>query len=257
MTIQKIVRRVALAAIALSVTAFAHAATPAAPAIDIRSLPPNVREALAGAINKGDYDTASKLMAALPAPKVATNVQMPDNSWETLQGCGFYPQQTRLECTVEISQITRVVRPAGPFGGPVGGWGSQENVDFCVNIVPVDFNPPGPYHLTIWMPVGRGTVIVHDQRPPASHYPVVAGPWDYAVYRDFDPIAGPRVALNGTDSTQTTSQAFTYEVKAILWWNQPLLGFYGPPGDDPAVSCTFVPTYGDIKTFQVRGDPIR
>jgi hypothetical protein len=250
MTIRKIVRRVALAAMALSATAVAYAA----PEADMRALPPDVRDAVVGALNKGDYDSAGKLLQNMPVspPQAATK---PDSRWETLKGCGFYPQQTRLECTVEISEpLVHVQRPFGPFGGPVGGWGSQENVDFCVNIVPVDFNL---YHMTIWMPVGRGTVIVHDQRPAALHNPVVAGPWDYAVYRDFDPIAGPRVALNGTDSTQTTSQAFTYEVKAILWWNAPLSAFVGPSGDDPAVNCTFVPVYGDIKIFQVRGDPIR
>ena len=254
MTIAKTPSRLALAAFALSTIATASVS---APAIDIRSLPQSTRDAVVGALNKGDYDSLAKLLKTVSPAKVKTDVPQTDNSWEKLQGCGFYPQQTRLECTIEISEVTRVVRPLGPFGGQVGGWGSQENVDFCVNVIPVDFNPPGPYHLTLWMPIGRGSVIVHDQRPPASNYPVVAGPWDYAVYRDFDPIDGPRVELNGTYSTRTTTQAFTYEVKAILWWNQPLLGAYGPPGDDPAVSCNFVPVYGDIKTFLVRGDPIR
>ena len=257
-------RRAALAGFAFGALGLFGGLAQSGSAADLATLPPNVRTAVLKALRSGDYVTASRLVKNVPlireAPLARAIVQdtppPPDTTWEDLKACGFYPQQTRLECIVEIKiPVERVIRsddvsvtPEG-FNGPLDGFGSQENVEFCVDMIPMDFGG-GP----IWMDVGRGTVIVHDQRPAAWANHPVTGPWNYAVYRDFDPIAGPRIPLQFPSQTTvvTQSQAFTYRVMAILRWEPP----WGLAGAAP-LGCSTTPRYGDIATFLVRGDPPR
>lgn len=199
------------------------------------------------ALGRGDYETAGKLAGEtkikahfLPAADKAA----PSNTeYESLEACGLYAQETRLECIIKIKQKIG-------YGGLVGQWGLVERVYFCANLWPVNWNPWG---FQTWMPLGWGTVVVHDESTVPStnaHNP----PWHYSVYRDFDPIAGPRVS-NGVagDFNQSVTQvknALTYQIKAILDARY--------PWEDPAVDCTnYVPPRGDIKIFQVRVDPIR
>jgi len=199
------------------------------------------------ALSRGDYEAAGKLAAApqtralfLPAP---TKAAQPNTESEALRNCGLYAQETRLECIIEIKQKTG-------YGGLVGQWGLVERVYFCANLWPVNWNPWG---LQSWMPLGWGTVVVHDESTVPgtnAHNP----PWYYSVYRDFDPIAGPRVSNGvGGDFNQSITEvknALTYQIKAILDARY--------PWEDPAVDCTnYVPPRGDIKIFQVRVDPIR
>lgn len=209
----------------------------AAGAVDFTKLPPAAQATIQDALTRGDYGVLSRLAPA--EREVPPDI---DKSNESLEGCGFYAQETRLECVILIKQTGE--RGRG-YGGQLNSFGSQENVLFCVNMVPLDSGINFP----IWMPLGRGTTIVHNRNNPGQNT-LVQPPWHVAVYRDINPPAGPRVrAWNGALST-TQALGFTYQVKAILWWQ---LDWY-----DPQISCNYTPQWGgDILYFNVPVDPIR
>lgn len=112
-------------------------------------------------------------------------------TFEEITACGFYPQETRLECVIDIKQ------EGGYGGGPLVG--SFEYVLFCVDL-------PG-FELT---PVGLVTLPMHDGSGP---------PWQYAVYRDFPPSDRLRTIHEGDIVTRTNQP--TARARAILSWQAP------------------------------------
>ncbi len=180
-----------------------------------------VRTRISEALKKGDLAAAGKLLSAVspqgaPAPGSVF--------FESIQACGFYPQETRLECVIDIKQ------PFG-YGGPVGAFGSFEFVQFCV-----DWDNDGQYNPA--ESVGAGIVHMHDEVLQATP------PWQYAVYRDIDPPGGLRTSLDGA-STTTISNGTTRRARAILSWQ-------AAPTD-----CNYSPVWGNIVDFRIRLDPIR
>ena len=184
------------------------------------------------ALTKGDAPEAEKIMTELQAqlkaaptvPGLAPAAAPWQIAFEELKHCGFYPQETRLECVIEIKQ-------PGDYGGNAAAAGTMEHVYFCV-----DWNNSGAASYTQIESVGQGSVHVYD------------GPQNvfYAVYRDFNVFGGPRTKPGGAGVlTTTTSPPNVYTVKAILSWN------FAPTG------CNYVPTWGNILYFRIRMDPIR
>jgi hypothetical protein len=178
---------------------------------------------------EGAFDEIEELNAQLSDLPVVS----PSVFWEEIEACGFYPQESRLECVIKIKQATG-------YGGPVGAFGSFEYVQFCVdwngNGIFDTFAPRGSTEA-----VGHGNVHMHDQPTgPAGPTP----PWDYAVYRDIDLPGGPRTSLGGATTTTMTS-APSMKARAILSW------LYQP------TDCDYVPIWGSIRDFQIRLDPIR
>lgn len=169
------------------------------------------RQKISDALSKGDAGAAEKLLQSLKKPATG------NPAFEEIKACGFYPQETRLECAIDIKQTT------GYGGGPLVG--SFEYVLFCVDL-------PN-FGLT---PVGLVTLPMHD----GSGNP----PWQYAVYRDFPPSDRLRTTLaGGSVNTQTNIPAA--RARAILSWQ-------APPTD-----CNFVPVWGNVVNFRIRFDPIR
>ncbi len=164
------------------------------------------------------------------AEQLFPKVVKPSNLWEQIRACGFYPQETRLECIVQINQRSG-------YGGPIGSFGSFEYVYFCV-----DWDNDGVFDTSPTLgsveSVGQGNVHMHDesarQRPP----------WHYAVYRDIDVPGGLRTNLGGATTTTVTNGP-TRRARAILSW------LYAP------TNCNYVPIWGDIHNFRIRFDPIR
>lgn len=199
------------------------------------------RVKVASMIEKGDTAGADKLMSQLQSKSPQNNhgVQGPNFnvSFEEIKACGFYPQETRLECIVEIKQ-------KGGYGGPIGSFGSLEFVNFCV-----DWDDNGIFFPSEY--VGLGAVHVHDEiRPPPL--PAKNPSWHYAVYRDFDVPGGrafpPNLDLRttpGGNVTTTTSFGPSRRARAILSWAV------------PAIGCNQVPVWGNVFNFQIRFDPIR
>jgi hypothetical protein len=175
------------------------------------------REKISEALSKGDLATAQKLLA--PSAKA---VAEPSPFYEEIKACGFYPQETRIECVIEIKQ------PFG-YGGPIGSFGSFEFVQMCV-----DWNNDGVF--TALESVGQGIVQVHDD--PFNP------PWEYAVYRDINPPGGFRTSNTGATTTTTTNGP-TLRARAVLSW-------LVAPSD-----CNFIPIWGNIVNFNIRLDPIR
>ena len=179
------------------------------------------------AIGKGDYAGAEKLTLELQAglpPGAAAPADGGSVFYEEIKACGFYPQETRLECIIEIKQTNG-------YAGPVGSFGSVEHVYFCI-----DYNNDGQF--TQFESAGQGSVQMHDESAGAKP------PWQYAIYRDFNPFGGLRTANNGNNAP-TTTNAPTRTVRAILSW------FFAPTG------CNFRPVWGNIVQFRIRFDPIR
>ncbi|HYO13226.1 MAG TPA: hypothetical protein VE685_08545 [Thermoanaerobaculia bacterium] len=141
-----------------------------------------------------------------------------------IQTCGFYPQETRLECVIDIKQ-------PGGYGGPIGSFGSFEFVQFCV-----DGDNDGQF--SAGESVGLGIVHVHDETLEA------APPWQYAIYRDIDPPGGLRTSNSGSTTT-TITNGTTRRARAILSW-------VVAPTD-----CNFSPVWGNRVDFRIRLDPIR
>ncbi len=187
------------------------------------------RAKVASYIEKGDTEGAEKLMQELQSKSPENNHSLqPFNFhifFEEIKACGFYPQETRLECMIEIKQ---------PFGyaGGVGTAGSIENVLFCV-----DWNGDGAYNSS--ESVGEGSVAMHDDS--ANSKPG----WQYAVYRDFDPRGGVRTSLNNPNIATTTTNGPTRNARAILSW-------FVEPTD-----CNYRPFWGNVVNFRIRFDPIR
>lgn len=186
------------------------------------------RARLSDMIEKGDTTAAEKLLYELQSksPENSHSAQ-PGNFhvfFEEIKACGFYPQETRLECIIDIKQM-------GGYAGPVGSPGSIENVLFCV-----DYNNNGTFDLS--ESVGEGSVGIHDES--ANSRPL----WQYAVYRDFDPRGGLRTSNTGNVATTVTNGP-TRNARAILSW-------FVEPTD-----CNYKPFWGNVVNFRIRFDPIR
>lgn len=172
-------------------------------------------------IEAGDFATADKLFANAQPSSIDTKGSV---YFEELEACGFYPQESRLECVIPIKQRFG-------YGGPVGSFGSHEHVLFCV-----DWDQNGFY--TQNEAVGSGMVHVHDEAGAATP------PWRYAVYRDIDPVGGPRTSNTGAVANTITAGP-TYKARAILSWYAAL------------PNCNATPVWGNARDFQIRLDPIR
>jgi hypothetical protein len=158
-------------------------------------------------------------LRALPFPwasQIITN--------EELLACGLYPQETRLECIIDIKE-------QGCYATTVDGFGAFEHVLFCV-----DWNADSNFSPA--EVVGEVSVHIHDESNSQT------GPWKYAVYRDFTPPGGPRTDLGNTTTT-TVSIGPTYHARAILSYDA------APSG------CDYVPVWGNVLDFDIRLDPIR
>lgn len=181
------------------------------------------------ALGRGDFTAAEKIVSELQAQLQANIAFAPQGGsviFEELKACGFYPQETRLACVIEIKQQFG-------YAGPVGALGSMEHVYFCI-----DWDNNGVF--TQLESAGQGSVQMHDDPQAVPPGP----PWLYAVYRDFNPFGGSRTSNTGVTST-TVSSAITVRVKATLSW------FFAPTG------CNYVPVWGNSLVFQIRMDPVR
>jgi hypothetical protein len=177
------------------------------------------RARVADAMAKGDVATAQKLMAG-PIPSRGTAAALAGiTTYEEIRSCGFYPEETRLQCIIEIKQ-------SGGYGGPLASAGSFEFVSFYV-----DFNSDG---FQPWDYVGSGIVHVTDGSAKTN----------LAVYRDFNPPGGPRTS-NGGASTTTVTNGPILKARAILRWGFPVC--------DPNA----IPFFGNVFDFQIRMAPIR
>ncbi len=169
-------------------------------------------------------------IAAVAEELAVLVVAQPSVFWEEIDACGFYPQESRLECIITIKQRFG-------YGGPVGAFGSFEHTLFCI-----DWDNSGAFTtagaLGSTESVSSGNVHMHDQ--PQAPGP----PWHYAVYRDIDPPGGPRTTLGGANTT-TQTPAPTLRARAILSWT------FAP------TDCNYVPIWGTIFDFRIRMDPIR
>jgi hypothetical protein len=151
------------------------------------------RARIAEALTK-DVALAEKLQADVSSTllKAAAPGLNGNTNYEEIRSCGFYPQETRLECVVEIKQ-------PGGYGGQIGSFGSFEYVAFYV-----DFGGGFVY-------VGSGIVHMTDG----------SGKANFAVYRDWNPPGGLRTT-NGGASTTTTTSGPLLKVRARLQWNAPV-----------------------------------
>src|ERR1043166_378366 len=120
------------------------------------------------ALTRGDSAGAEKIVTELQAhlqaaptvPGLAPPPAAGSVFFEALKSCGFYPQETRLECVIEIKQ-------QGGYGGglatPGAITGTMEHVYFCVDW----FGPAGVY--TQYESVGQGSVHMYDGPAPVSY----------------------------------------------------------------------------------------
>lgn len=183
------------------------------------------RERIISALSRGDTASAEKIFAELSSS--VAKVSVPTNVFfEELKACGFYPQETRLECIVDIKQTSG-------YSGPPGSRASHEFVTFFV-----DWNCNGSFSAD--EAVGLGVFHVHDEANAAS--PV----WQYAVYRDIDPPGSlsqqcfMRTGPGGLP-VPTTTKTLTLKARAILSWFAP----------------SSTPVWGNTIDFRIRLDPIR
>lgn len=179
------------------------------------------RAKVSALIEKGETASAEKLMLEFQS-KYNHSVQGFNFNvqYEEIKACGFYPQETRLECIIDIKRTNG-------YAGPIGSPGSTEYVYFCVDLRGSGLEP-----------VGMGNVQIHDESAGAQP------PWQYAVYRDFNPLGGVRTSNTGNVTTTVTNGP-TRRARAILSW------FVAPTG------CNFVPVWGNVVNFRIRFDPIR
>jgi len=159
---------------------------------------------------------------ALPCCPTPTQIV----SYEELVACGFYPQETRLECVINVKQ------PSCYGGNGIDASGSFEHVLFCV-----DWNNDGVFGQN--EVVGEVTLQMHNES--AGN----AGPWNYAVYRDMVPPSGPRTSNGNVGLTTTQTNGPTFRARAILSW------------DTAPTGCSFIPQFGNVLNFPIRLDPIR
>jgi len=188
----------------------------AAPAVDA------ARGRVAEAMAKGDSATAEKILGSIANAPGPNAVAFPagNTTYEEIRSCGFYPQESRLECIVDIKQ------PLG-YGGPVGAFGSYEFVSFYV-----DWQGNG-FQASDY--AGAGIVHVTDGSAGTS----------FAVYRDIDPPTGPRTSFSGATSNTTTNGPIL-KARAILQWLTPVCG----PNQTPS-------PWGNVVNFTIRLMPIR
>lgn len=176
------------------------------------------------ALGKGETDAANKLLSELASKKSnASAAAGPVGGsvfYEEIRACGFYPQETRLACVMDIKQN-------GGYGGPIETFGSAEHVYFCV-----DWNGNGVFEQT--ESVGQGSVVMHDASARTS----------YAVYRDINIPGGFR--------THTSPGAALTETRAPILNAQATLSWVLPP-----TGCNFSPIWGNVFRFRIRLDPIR
>jgi hypothetical protein len=191
------------------------------------------RERIVRALEQGDTVGAEKLFTEFRSSSSAKAATIPQNfsvAYEELKACGFYPQETRLECIVDIK------RPGG-YGGAPTGRATHEFVTFYV-----DWNCDKSFSAD--EAVGLGIVHIHDEVDGAP--PV----WQYAVYRDIDPPGslsdkcfmrtGP-----GGNPVMTKTRTLTINARAILSWFAPV------------TTPNAVPFWGNTINFRIRLDPIR
>ncbi|HEX6900220.1 MAG TPA: hypothetical protein VF789_10925 [Thermoanaerobaculia bacterium] len=187
------------------------------------------RSRIIEALNRGNLAEAEKLFSQFsnaPGKAAAQSIK----SFEEIAACGFYPQETRLECIVNI-------KSTGGYGGAPTGRATHEFVSFWV-----DWDCSGSYSAD--EAVGLGIVHMHDEVAGAP--PV----WQYAVYRDIDPPGslsdkcfmrtGP-----GGNPVMTKTRTLTLNARAILSWFAPVTSFNS------------VPVWGNVVNFRIRLDPIR
>lgn len=202
MLIHSVVRGVVVAAFALPPTAMSMAAEP-------------------------ELEFVAPSAPLLPSCERPEPKRSEDTTYEALVACGLYPQETRLECIIEIKEATC-------YGGGIDTAGSFEHVLMCV-----DWN--GDSSFSPKEVVGEVAVQIHNESA------VFIPPWSYAVYRDFAPPGGVRTDLGNIlgGFTTTTAIGWTYKARAILSY------------DAAPTGCDFVPAYGNVLNFRIRMDPIR
>jgi hypothetical protein len=227
-----------LSAIAAVLTVCNFAGAGAVTAADMKSkdataAAPNamLQQRLEDAVKRGDLPA---IRSALPATSTATTTYFPGRrgsdtqeniTYEELKACGFYAEETRLECTLEVKQ-------ASGYNGQIGQFGSMEHVYFCALVLNTSFIG--------WYPLGIGSVQVHDESAGGTP------PWDVAVYRDFNPPGQVRMVDNSAHTSVTTqTMGQTYLIKAVLsYWM-------------PVDNCNTTPVWGNSIIFPIRADPIR
>lgn len=181
------------------------------------------RARVASYIEKGDTTGAEKLMQELQSKSPEKNHSVQSNFhvlYEEIKACGFYPQETRLECALDIKRTNG-------YAGPIGSPGSTEYVYFCVDLRGSGLEP-----------VGMGNLQMHDESAGAQPT------WQYAVYRDFNPLGGVRTSNTGATTTTVTNGP-TRNARAILSWAL------------APTNCNYVPYWGNVVNFRIRFDPIR
>lgn len=175
------------------------------------------------ALGKGDTSTADKLLWEVASKKAAATAGPVSGSvfFEEIRACGFYPQETRLACVIDVKQN-------GGYGGPIETFGSAEHVYFCV-----DWNGNGVFEQT--ESVGQGSVVMHDASARTN----------YAVYRDINVPGGLRTHTSSPGAALTETRAPILNAQATLSWVLPPTG------------CNFSPVWGNVFRFRIRLDPIR
>jgi hypothetical protein len=185
-----------------------------------------LRARVSEALSRDDLASVEKLTAEALAEKnsaeaVAAGPVNGSLAFEEIRACGFYPQETRLECIIDIKQNFG-------YGGPLETFGSTEYVSFCV-----DWNNDGVFQNTEL--VGQGNVVLHDGSARTN----------YAVYRDINIPGGLRTRTTGPSTATTTTNGPILRARATLSWVTPPTG------------CNFAPIWGNIFNFRIRLDPIR
>ena len=189
------------------------------------------RSRIVDAVNRGNVAEAEKVFLQVSTASGKPGLAAQSiKTFEEIAACGFYPQETRLECIVNIKQ------PSG-YGGAPTGRATHEFVSFWV-----DWDCNGSFSAD--EAVGLGSVHMHDEAagaPPA---------WQYAIYRDIDPPGslsdkcfmrtGP-----GGNPVMTKTRTLTLNARAILSWFAPVTSFNS------------VPVWGNVVNFRIRLDPIR
>jgi hypothetical protein len=177
------------------------------------------------ALGKGDTAAANKLLWEVASKKASAAAAAGPVSgsvfFEEIRACGFYPQETRLACVIDIKQN-------GGYGGPIETFGSTEHVYFCV-----DWNGNGVFEPT--ESVGQGSVVMHDASARTN----------YAVYRDINIPGGLRTHTASPGAALTETRAPILNAQATLSWVLPPTG------------CNFSPIWGNVFRFHIRLDPIR
>ena len=182
-----------------------------------------LRARVADAVSKGDFNTVNSLLSDMAAKKAAALGGPVSGSlfFEEIRACGFYPQETRLECVIDIKQDVG-------YAGPIETFGSTEHVYFCV-----DWNNNGIFEPT--ESVGQGSVVMHDGSAKTN----------YAVYRDINIPGGFRTFTSAPGVATTATRAPILNAQATLSWVMPPTG------------CNFSPIWGNVFRFRIRLDPIR